>query len=150
MEGKAPSWRRTGTPCEGQRQRSGKLPLFDPVFPLFEHGRPDHGLTARRADRAVLIELRRFVAGIHAIWETPDKREVGDSSLPRPLDFRESGGRIPAKTRQERPLRRSSEGLPEVIRLGPLVALEHRPGPPLLGLRSHRHGVQGLQLRGSV
>ena len=35
--------------------------LFAPVFPLFEHGRPDHGLTARRADRAVLIELRRFL-----------------------------------------------------------------------------------------
>ena len=42
-----------------------KLPLFDPVFPLFEHDRPDHGLTARTADRAVLVRLRRFLAGIH-------------------------------------------------------------------------------------
>ena len=42
-----------------------KLPLFDPIFPLFEHDRPDHGLTARTADRAVLVRLRRFLAGIH-------------------------------------------------------------------------------------
>ena len=62
-----------------------KFPLFDPVFPLFRHNRPDHGLTARTADRAVLIGLRRFLAGIHAILETPDKREVGSSSLPRPI-----------------------------------------------------------------
>ena len=41
-------------PCEEQRQRSAKFPLFDPTFPLFEHDRPDHGLTARTADRAVL------------------------------------------------------------------------------------------------
>ena len=31
-----------------------KLPLFDPIFPLSKHDRPDHGLTARTADRAVL------------------------------------------------------------------------------------------------
>ena len=31
-----------------------KLPLFDPFFALFEHDRPDHGLKARTADRAVL------------------------------------------------------------------------------------------------
>ena len=62
-----------------------KFPLFDPVFPLFEHDRPDHDLTARTADRAVLVRLRRFLAGIHAILETPDKREVGSSSLPRPI-----------------------------------------------------------------
>ena len=54
-------------------------------LPLFEHDRPDHDLTARRADRAVLVRLRRFLAGIHAISETPDKREVGGSSPPRPI-----------------------------------------------------------------
>ena len=32
-----------------------KLPPFGTVFPLFEHDRPDHGLTARTADRAVLL-----------------------------------------------------------------------------------------------
>ncbi len=44
-----------------------KFPLFDPVFPLFEHDKPDHGLTARTADRAVLVRLRRFLAGIQAL-----------------------------------------------------------------------------------
>ena len=42
-----------------------KLPLFNPIFPLFEHDRPHHGLTARTADRAVLVRLRRFLAAIH-------------------------------------------------------------------------------------
>ena len=32
---------------------------------------------------------------IHAIWETPDKREVGSSSLPRPIFRPKShGGRL--------------------------------------------------------
>ena len=68
-----------------ERQRPAKCPLFDPVCPLFEHDRLHHGLTARMADRAVLVELRRFLAGIHAILGTPDKREVGSSNLPRPI-----------------------------------------------------------------
>ena len=42
-----------------------ELPLFDPILPLFEHDRPDHALTARTADRAVLVRLGRFLAGIH-------------------------------------------------------------------------------------
>ena len=42
-----------------------KCPPFDPVFPLFEPDRPDHDLTARSADRAVLIDFRRFLAEIH-------------------------------------------------------------------------------------
>ena len=53
-----------------------KLPLFDPFFPLFKHDRPDHGLTARNADRAVLVRLRRFLAGIRAIWETLIRRAL--------------------------------------------------------------------------
>ena len=44
---------------------SAKFPLFDPVSPLFEPDRPRHGLTARTADRAVLVRLRRFLAAIH-------------------------------------------------------------------------------------
>ena len=44
-----------------------KLPLFAPIFPLFEPDRPGHGLTARTADRAVPVELRRFLALIHSI-----------------------------------------------------------------------------------
>ena len=46
-----------------------KLPLFDPIWPLFEPDRPDHGLTARTADRAAPVRLRRFLAGIRAIPE---------------------------------------------------------------------------------
>jgi len=53
-----------------------KLPLFEPLFPLFEPDRPDHGLTARNADRAVLVRLRRFLAGIRAIWETIIRRAL--------------------------------------------------------------------------
>ena len=51
----------SGTPFASNRvhakrsaSQPAKCPLFDPVFPLVEHDRPDHGLTARRADRAVL------------------------------------------------------------------------------------------------
>ena len=54
-----------GTPVKGGVNGPAKFPLFDPIFPLFEHDRPDHGLTARTADRAVLVRLRRFLAGIH-------------------------------------------------------------------------------------
>ena len=63
------------------RPNAGHLmPLFRP----FEHGRSRHRPSKKMADRAVRIELKRFLAGIHAIWETPDKREVG-SSTERPL-----------------------------------------------------------------
>jgi len=80
-------------PCEGQRQLPAKCPPFEPIFPPFDHDRPDDDLTARTADRAVLYKLRRFLAGIHAILKTPDKREVGRSILPNPiLDSRDSGG----------------------------------------------------------
>ena len=52
-------------PCEDSVNGPAKLPLSDPIFPLFEHDRPCHGVTARTADRAVLVRLRRFLAGIH-------------------------------------------------------------------------------------
>ena len=45
-------------PCEDSVNGPAKLPLF-------EHDRPCHGVTARTADRAVLVRLRRFLAGIH-------------------------------------------------------------------------------------
>ena len=62
VEGTAPSCRRTGTP----------IPVKGSVkCPLFEHDRPDHGLTARTADRAVLIELRRLIAVNHILLEVP-------------------------------------------------------------------------------
>ena len=52
-----------------------QFPLFDPVFPLFEHDRPDHGLTARTADRAVPVELRRFLPVNHIFCTATDKQE---------------------------------------------------------------------------
>ena len=53
------------------RQRLGGMTgMSDSVngpakLPLFEHDRPCHGLTARTADRAVLVRLRRFLAANH-------------------------------------------------------------------------------------
>ena len=62
-------------PGTGWRSHA-KCPPFDPVSPPFQHDRTSSSSTARSADRAALIELRRFLAGIHAILETPDKRAV--------------------------------------------------------------------------
>ena len=61
VEGTAPPHTVAPVPCEGQRQRSAKCPLLDRICPLFEHDRPDHALTARTADRAVLIELTYMI-----------------------------------------------------------------------------------------
>ena len=71
-------------PEKGSVNGPPKCQPFDPICPLFERDGSDHGLPARTADRAVLVGLRRFLAGIHAIWGTPDKREVGSSNLPGP------------------------------------------------------------------
>ena len=80
-----------------------------------------------------------------------DKREVGSSSLPRPFDLRDSGGGgFPPECDRNGPCGGLQRAFPKVVRIGPLVAHEHRLGPPLWGLRSHRHGVQGWQPRGSV
>ena len=70
--------------CHTLQDPNPACPLFDAICPLFRYGRSRYGAAARTADRAVLIECRRFLAGIHAIWETPDKREVGSSNLPGP------------------------------------------------------------------
>ena len=43
------------------------LPIWGRPHTLFKHDRPDHGLTARTADRAVLYDFRRLLAGIRAI-----------------------------------------------------------------------------------
>ena len=83
-------------PCEGQRQLSAKCPPFGPVFPPIEHDRPKHGLTARTADRAVLYDFRRFLAGIHAILETPVQHAVirgrhGRGRQPPTFSFKADG-----------------------------------------------------------
>ena len=70
-EGAAPRFPRLGTPVKGSVNGRLNVWPFDPICLLFEHNRSDHGLTARTADRAVLIEVRRlFLPGIHAIWGT--------------------------------------------------------------------------------
>ena len=66
-------------------ERHDRLPLgaghseyrpFAAVFRLIRYGGTRHGRTARTADRAVPIELRRCLAGLHAILETPVQRAV--------------------------------------------------------------------------
>ncbi|MYH48798.1 MAG: DDE-type integrase/transposase/recombinase, partial [Gammaproteobacteria bacterium] len=57
-------WRRPTSWAGIAVNSPAKCWLFDPVFWLFEHNRFDHGLTARTADRAVHVELRRLLAGI--------------------------------------------------------------------------------------
>ena len=74
-------------PREEQRQRSAKLPPFDPIFPLFEHDMPCHGLTARTADRAVLVRLRRFLAVHHVICTSTYKQEVAGSNPAAPIEL---------------------------------------------------------------
>ena len=54
------------------RDARQSFPPFDGVFSPFKHGSIRHGSTARTADRAVLVELRRFLAGVHAQWDVPD------------------------------------------------------------------------------
>ena len=63
---------RAASPVEGMgsfmpsNRAHGKGGVNGPAkLPLFEHDRTDHGLTARTADRAVLVRLRRFLAAIH-------------------------------------------------------------------------------------
>ena len=58
------------------RDARQSFPPFDGVFSPFKHGSIRHGRTARTADRAVLVELRRFLAGVHAHWDVPDVHEV--------------------------------------------------------------------------
>ena len=63
------------------REARQSFPPFDGVFSPFKHGSIRHGRTARTADRAVLVELRRFLAGVHAHWDVPDV-QVLDRALP--------------------------------------------------------------------
>ena len=49
------------------RDACQSYPPFDAVSPPFKHGSIRYGRTASAADRAVLIELRRFLAVIYAI-----------------------------------------------------------------------------------
>ena len=57
VEGTAPSFRCTRTHVKSSVNGRLNARHFDPICPPFEHDRPDHGLTARTADRAVPVEL---------------------------------------------------------------------------------------------
>ena len=69
---------------------------FDAVSPPFKHGSIRYGRTASAADRAVLVELRRFLAGIHATATPPCGRCPRSTSRRRsstPSRSRPCGGR---------------------------------------------------------
>ena len=53
------------------RDACQSYPPFDAVFSPFKHGSIRYGRTASAADRAVLVELRRFLAVIHATGTLP-------------------------------------------------------------------------------
>ena len=53
------------------RDACQSYPPFDAVSPPFKHGSIRYGRTASAADRAVLVELRRFLAVIHATATPP-------------------------------------------------------------------------------
>ena len=53
------------------RDARQSYPPFDAVFSPFKHGSIRYGRTASAADRAVLVELRRFLAVNHATGTLP-------------------------------------------------------------------------------
>ena len=55
------------------RDARQSYPPFDAVFSPFKHGSIRYGRTASAADRAVLVELRRFLAVIHTICTLPGR-----------------------------------------------------------------------------
>ena len=59
----------------GHLARHAGFPPFDAVSPLFQCGGIRYGPAARTADRAVPVELRRFLAVNHIIFFAPDKHE---------------------------------------------------------------------------
>ena len=65
------------------RDARQSYPPFDAVFSPFKHGSIRYGRTASAADRAVLVELRRFLAVNHATGTLP--------SGPRSLGTRACG-----------------------------------------------------------
>ena len=70
-------------------------PPFDDISPLFQSGRARYGLTARTADRAVPVRLRRFLAVNHVICTSPYKQEVAGSYPAAPIGHRGIGSPLP-------------------------------------------------------
>ena len=62
-------------------------PPFDAIFSPFKHGSIRYGRTASAADRAVLVQLRRFLAVIQALG-TPRYQHADEDQLRNALDNR--------------------------------------------------------------
>ena len=69
------------------RDAHQSYPPFDAIFSPFKHGSIRYGRTASAADRAVLVELRRFLAVIQALG-TPRYQRADEDQLRKALDDR--------------------------------------------------------------
>ena len=69
------------------RDARQSYPPFHAVFSPFKHGSIRYGRTASAADRAVLVQLRRFLAGIQALG-TPRYQRADEGQLRKALEHR--------------------------------------------------------------
>ena len=69
------------------RDARQSYPPFDAIFSPFKHGSIRYGRTASAADRAVLVQLRRFLAVIQALG-TPRYQHADEDQLRNALDNR--------------------------------------------------------------
>ena len=69
------------------RDARQSYPPFDAIFSPFKHGSIRYGRTASAADRAVLVQLRRFLAVIQALG-TPRYQQADEVQLRTALESR--------------------------------------------------------------
>ena len=69
------------------RDARQSYPPFDAIFSPFKHGSIRYGRTASAADRAVLVQLRRFLAVIQALG-TPRYQRADEAQLRKALESR--------------------------------------------------------------
>ena len=90
------------------RDARQSYPPFDAIFSPFKHGSIRYGRTASAADRAVLVQLRRFLAVIQALgtprYQRADEAQLRkgsgeppQSSHLRPISGNQLAGIRPAK-----------------------------------------------------
>ncbi len=116
----------TRVPRSQPRGHATERPPSSPVSSPFWSGGSESHATARTADREVLIRLRRVLAGNRGRDWRPDKREVGGSSPPRPI---EAVGATHGLLRVIDPLKQQEsdkEEPDEDQEAGPLVAARQR------------------------
>ena len=63
------------------RDARQSYPPFDAIFSPFKHGSIRYGRTASAADRAVLVQLRRFLAVIHTICTLPRRLAMSSGTI---------------------------------------------------------------------